>query len=183
MQTKPEFHNATVAVTELPGLPGEPPYPVQIALPGISTFREGYVLRFEPENGESWVGNFQTGISCYSAFHELQTGRVAVIAGGQGYVVDVYRKELLFAFGGDVMCLLPIEGSTDFLTIGNIDIERHSSTQLVWSSARLAWDGIGRLELEGGALLGQARHFDDTWHSFRVGLVTGWHTGGAYPEA
>ncbi len=154
---------------------------MQIALPGISTFREGYVLRFEPENGESWVGNFQTGISYYSAFHELQTGRVAVIAGGQGYVVDVDRKELLFAFGGDVMCLLPTEGGTDFLTISNIDVERHCSTQRVWTSARIAWDGIGRVVLESEALIGQARHFDDTWHSFRIDLLTGLHTGGAYP--
>ncbi len=170
-------------VTELSGLPGDPPYPVQIALPGVSTFREGYVLRFQPNGGEVWVGNFQRGASYYCAYLELHGERVAVVSGGQGYIVDTIRKVHQHVFGGDVMHLIPIEGSTDFLTISNTDIERHSSTQLAWRSGRIAWDGIGRVQLEAGDLVGQARHFDESWHNFRVDLITGHHTGGAYSEA
>ena len=169
-------------VIEMPGLPGEPPYPVQIALPGVSTFREGYVLRFEPRGGDPWVGNFQRGASYYCAFLELHTDRIAVVAGGQGYVVDALRQVHQHTFGGDTMYLLGIEGSSDFLTVSNTEIERHSSTHRTWQSERIAWDGIGQVRLEGSEIIGHARHFDDSWHNFRVNLLTGQHTGGAYPS-
>ncbi|MFZ2989463.1 hypothetical protein [Ideonella sp.] len=140
------------------------------------------MLRFEPSKGEPWVGNFQKGDSHYCAFHELNAERVAIVAGGQGYVIDAVNKDLLYAFAGDAMCLMPMDGGMDFLTIGNTHIERHSSTQLAWRSRKIAWDGIGRVALESSTLIGQARRFDDTWHAFCVDLRTGQHTGGAFSE-
>lgn len=161
-------------------MPGDPPYSVPIARPGASTFREGYVLKFERSSGESWVGNFQCGSGSYCGFLELHTERVAVIAGGLGYVVDAIRTSTQHAFGGDIICLLPIQGSSDFLAIGNTDVERHSSTHMAWRSKRIAWDGIAEVQIEAGRLVGRAGHFDGTWHSFEVDLLTGKHTGGAY---
>lgn len=167
---------------ELPGLPGEPPYPVQFALPGIGTFREGYVIKFEPNAGDAWVGNFQRGGSQYSAFLELHTCRVAVVAGGQGYVIDAMRKLTQHTFGGGVMRLLAINGTSEFLAISSTDIERHSSTHRAWRSERIAWDGIDQVRLEAGELIGRARHYDDSWHDFQLNLNTGQHTGGAYQD-
>ena len=167
-------------IEELPGLPGEPPFPVQIALPGVSTFREGYVLRISPTTGLSWVGNFQPGASGYCAFLALHTDRLAVIAGGLGYVIDANRRVVQHSFGGDITEVVPLPNSAEFLAISNTDIERHSSTHLAWRSRRVAWDGIRRLQLHGGTLLGQARHFDDSWHHFELELASGKHKGGAY---
>jgi hypothetical protein len=167
-------------VTELSGMPGEPPYAVAIALSGVSTFREGYVLRFEPARGESWVGNFQPGAGTYCGFLKLHTDRVAVVAGGLGYVIDSNRKVIQHVFGGDVEALLPVEGTSDFLTFGNVGIERHGSTHLAWRTKRIAWDGIRNTRVQSGKLIGEARHFDDSWHSFEVDLASGQHTGGAY---
>lgn len=169
-------------IEELPGLPGEPPYPVQIALPGVSTFREGYVLRISPKSGASWVGNFQMGCSYYSASVELHTNRLAVIAGGLGYVIDANRREVQHTFGGDIMHIVPLPNCAELLAVSNTDIERHSSTHRVWLSKRIAWDGIGRVQLHGNSLHGYARHFDDSWHHFELDLATGQHTGGAYPS-
>ena len=79
---------ATVEV--LPGLPAEPPYAEQFAPVGISTFREGYVLRFEPRSSGPWCGNFQkAGGSYYCTHLTLATGEVVIIAGGTGYVLFV----------------------------------------------------------------------------------------------
>jgi hypothetical protein len=44
-------------------LPGLPPYgPPAEAFPGnYGKHREGFVVRFTPDEGESWAGNFQPG--------------------------------------------------------------------------------------------------------------------------
>ena len=167
-------------VEELPGLPGEPPYPVPIAVPGASTFREGYVLRIEPSQSEAWVGNFQTGSSHYSAFLDLQNDRLAVVAGGQGYVVDGNRRSIQHTFGGGIAQIIAVPGTAQLLVIGDVDVECHSSSHQAWRSRRIAWDGIDRVQVDGNVLSGLARHFDDSWHEFRLNLSTGEHTGGAY---
>ena len=129
------------------------PYSVQIALPGASTFREGDVLKFESKGGESWVGNCQCGTGSYHGFLELHTERAAVIAGGQGHVVDAIRRTSQHAFGGDVMYSLPIPASSDFLPTGNTDVERHNSTHRAWWSKRLARDGTGKVQVKAGKLM------------------------------
>ena len=169
-------------VEQLGGLPGDPPYPIQIALPGASTFREGYVLSVHPSHGEAWIGNFQKGICYYSSFHALDDEHLVVVAGGQGYVVNVNSKACVHSFGGDVMLLLPVPQTSTVLAISNIDVELHCATLMVWRSKRIAWDGIGKVDFQSTELCGQARHFDDTWHPFRLQIATGEHTGGAYTD-
>ena len=172
---------ATVEV--LPGLPAEPPYAEQFAPVGVSTFREGHVLGFEPKVGEPWCGNFQmAGISYYCAHHALATGEVVVVAGGQGYVIDPESRRLIRTFGAGIMHLRALPGERDFIVISNVDVERHSASTRTWRSRRIAWDGIGRVEIVGPTLVGQARHFDDSWHEFRVDLASGTHVGGAYAD-
>jgi hypothetical protein len=170
-------------VEELPGMPGEPPFPEQFAPPGASTFREGYVLRFDDLDGGSWIGNFQKmGGSYYCTYLLLASGEVVVVAGGLGYVVTVSSRGLVRTFGDDVMHVVPLEGGNDFLIISNTDVERHNARERIWRSHRIAWDGIGRVEVSGSYLLGQARHFDESWHQFKLSLVTGTHEGGAYAD-
>lgn len=171
------------AIEELPGMPGEPPFPEQFAPPGISTFREGYVLRFEDGISDSWIGNFQkAGGSNYSSHLLLASGEVVVVAGGFGYVIALSPRGLVRTFGGDVMHVVLLEGGNDFLTISNTDVERHCARERVWRSHRIAWDGIGKVEVFDAYLYGQARHFDDSWHQFNLNLVTGTHEGGAYAD-
>src|SRR5262249_4803955 len=73
-------------------LAGLPPYGAPaLAFPssGAGRHREGLVVRFNPGNVESWVGNFQRGATTYNAVLAHPDGRqVVVIAGGEGYVID-----------------------------------------------------------------------------------------------
>jgi hypothetical protein len=68
----------------LAGLPGDGPLPEYFGFETHGRYREGFVVRFFPSNGESWVGNFQSGItSLYRVCDGLALESVIVIAGGR----------------------------------------------------------------------------------------------------
>ncbi len=63
----------------------------------------------------SWVGNFQPGFCRFNCVLEVEsTFHVIVVAGGQGYIVDVRNGLLVKHFGGDIENLISIPelGST-----------------------------------------------------------------------
>ncbi len=88
----------------LPGLPAVGPYPDQFAPEGRPTHSEGFVVRFIPELGDSWVGNFQR---CLSSFDEVvphpNEMDLLVIAGGQAYVIDPISRKRKNVFGGAIV--------------------------------------------------------------------------------
>jgi len=58
-------------------------------------YREGFVVRFYPETGEPWVGNFQRGVThvCHVLGAPSST-LMTVIAGGQAYELDIATRQL-----------------------------------------------------------------------------------------
>lgn len=88
----------------LPGLPGTGPFPEQFTMSG-GTHREGFVVRFTADGGETWVGNFQRGFGGWylsAAFEHPAMARFVVISGGQAYVVDPSTRACVETFGGNV---------------------------------------------------------------------------------
>lgn len=148
--------------------------------------REGLVVEFgADEKGGHWVGNFQPGLTRFSGiFTHAGALDATVLAGGQGYRVNMVTGALLGEFGGD------IETATDVPSLGCVlffsptDVELHRrSGGAAWRSRRISWDGFRNLSLQGGELKGEAWMFDDTWHPFTVALATGVVEGGSYYEA
>src|SRR5689334_7941654 len=88
----------------LPGLPPYGPMAEGFSASGQGMHREGLVVRFMPLSAEAWVGNFQGGPAsdCNQVLGHPNGREVIVIAGGQGYIVDVCARKCLGTFGGIV---------------------------------------------------------------------------------
>ncbi len=72
----------------LPGLPSHGPLPAQFP-DRRRAYREGLVVRFNPDSGAEWIGNFQLGNGGLDAvLPEPGTSNVIVIAGGDAYLID-----------------------------------------------------------------------------------------------
>jgi hypothetical protein len=85
-------------------LEGLPPYgdlPQQFSATGLGMHREGYVVQFRPETLDEWVGNFQRGLGSLEGVYEHpDPSLLVVVAGGQGYVLDLGTRSLKQTFGG-----------------------------------------------------------------------------------
>jgi len=99
----------------LNGLPSTGPYPEQFSTGGRGTHREGFVVEFFPEKKPTWVGNFQPGVTEYSAVLPHFDGTaLIVIAGGQAYVIDPEERRLLTVFGGSINLALQVLSATSW---------------------------------------------------------------------
>lgn len=172
----------------LPGLPGVGSLPRQFSATGQGMHREGLVVEFgadEPPTSARWVGNFQPGRTRFSAvFTDAEGLEATVLAGGQGYRVNVVTGALLGEFGGDIESAIDVPGLGCVVFLSPTDVELHrTGGSAVWRSRRISWDGFRNLSLQGDELKGEAWMFDDTWHPFTVALATGVVEGGSYYEA
>jgi hypothetical protein len=169
----------------LPGLPGVGNFPRQFSATGQGKHREGLVVEFCADESRCWVGNFQPGLTKFSAVFADGKGLEAnVLAGGQGYRVNTVTGELLEEFGGDIESALEVPSTGCLLLCSPTDFElRQRGGGVVWRSRRISWDGFRDLSLHGGELRGEAWMFDDTWHPFTISLATGAVEGGSYYEA
>jgi hypothetical protein len=155
----------------LPGLPATGPYPEQFTTHG-GTHREGFVARFSPEQGESWVGNFQPGFgSRYlsGVFEHPDATRYVVVSGGQAYVVDPETRKAIETFGANIGVAVRDERRLVFGTDTEAIVIERSKRSV---SPRLAWDGIASLKLEGDRLIGEG--FDalnDEWRPIELDLT------------
>jgi hypothetical protein len=164
----------------LPGLPAYGPWPEQFSASGAGTHREGYVVEFFPDSPESWVGNFQPGGSSYSEIVPYPGGSsVAVIAGGQGYLIQPVTRSLRRTFGGYICSTLQLDDL--LITDSRVCLEGWDRDGQRWHTRRISWDGIRDLRVDGGKVKGEAwSPLDDTWKPFTVDLKTGVAEGGAY---
>lgn len=156
----------------LPGLPGTGPYPEQFTTHG-GTHREGFVVRFSPEQGEPWIGNFQPGFGgqYLSGVFEHPDAKVfVVVSGGQAYVIDPDTRATVDTFGASIRVAVRDERRLIFGTDTDAIVVERSGRSF---SPRLAWDGIADLELKADRLVGQG--FDvlnDEWRPIEVDLTS-----------
>jgi hypothetical protein len=167
----------SIRARRLPGLPGEGDPPVQFSASGRSTHAEGTVVEFFPQSAQSWIGNFQGGIGDCQQLID-QADAILVIAGGQGYVVDPVARTQLDTFGGQIIDVIALPDG--IVASNGVWLEKIREGRVAWKSNRVSWDGIRRLQVEGGHLVGEAWSYLDTWHAFTVDLADGSTTGGAY---
>lgn len=165
----------------LPGLPAYGPLPKLISQTGSPVYREGFVVRFLPGAEGEWVGNFQRGFCSFDDVCMHPDGKhVLVISGGAAYVIDPASQSVTQSFGGDFESCTPLPGSCGLLLSNPLGIELIGPQGRAWQTRRLACDGLRVLGVSADEVFGEARHFDDSWHAFRVGLSDGQASGGAY---
>ncbi len=166
----------------LAGLPATGPWPEQFSETGQGTHREGFVVEFSPEAKSAWVGNFQPGMTGYSAVLPHLDGKsLIVIAGGQAYVIDPLERRLVSVFGGSIDAALFVQPEGPLVICNGIWLEARDKSGLRWRSRRISWDGMRDLRIENGKILGQAwSPLDDREYTFAVDLTTGTVEGGSY---
>jgi hypothetical protein len=167
-------------------LEGLHPYgdlPRQFSATGLGTHREGFVVQFCPKTVEEWVGNFQRGMGSLEGVYEHPDQTVlAVVAGGQGYVVDVGTRSLKRTFGGMLETVFEVRERQMLVFGDRTEFQAFGSSGLVWRSARISWDGFYALAIEGDELVGEAFELGDVWLTFKLDLRSGHHEGGAMVE-
>lgn len=169
---------------ELPGLPEYGPMPLQFSSTGQGTHREGFVVEFLPDTDESWVGNFQLGLSSYSSvITHPDCRRVVVVAGGEAYIVAPHAKKVEEIFGGAIE-FAAFVSEIQALVFGNglwFEILYLDGSRA--TARRISWDGMTQIEIVGERLRGEAYDpMTDSMASFEVNLVDATHTGGSYPR-
>ncbi|AUZ45085.1 hypothetical protein [Pseudomonas sp. 24 E 13] len=174
---------STLKYQILAGLPGEGPLPLQFSATGQGHHSEGVVIRFSPEAMPSWVGNFQPGFCRFSCVLELgSTFHVMIVAGGQGYIVDIRSGVLLKHFGGDIEYLVSIPELDSVLVSNGLWLRLVKGEAEVWCSERLSLDGIRNIQvsLADGIITGEGWYVDDCWYPFKVCISSGEATGGVF---
>ena len=146
---------------------------------------EGFVVRFHSDITGTWVGNFQRGPSGISDVRLHPNGtHVIVVAGGDGYVIDVETKRALSTFGGMISHILPIPGTSDLIFAEEVWLERFGVNGTVWQSERISWDGFRAVKIEAGWVSGEAyTPLGDRWTRFSVRLSNGSVEGGSCNES
>jgi hypothetical protein len=167
---------------ELPGLPATGPMPEQFSPGGRGQFREGLVVRFSPDHGEPWVGNFQRGISSFSRVLEHPDGaRVVVVAGGQVYIADPKSRTAEVIGHGISQAYETNEPRMLILDRAGVAFEAIDSAGPRWHTRRLSWSGFRAVVITANAIVGEAE--DPTGggrKAFIVDLSSGASFGGSY---
>ena len=161
----------------LPGLPGEGTLPLQFSASGQGMHREGYVVSFRPSPADSWVGNFQPGLSSYYEVIPHET-HLVVVAGGQAYVVDPHAKQVVACFGGQIQLAQPL--AEGLLVSNGLWFDLLAGTNLKWRSKRVSWDGLRNTSIHAELVSGEGWRYDNSWHSFSIRISDGATSGGAY---
>jgi len=166
----------------LSGLPGDGPLPEYYGFEASGRYREGFVVRFYPESGEPWVGNFQRGVThvCHVLAAPSST-LMTVIASGQAYELDIATRRLVREFGGAIDFLAEVPEINGVVVGNGLWFEAFRMPVLLWSTRRLSWDGMRRVSIHRLVLSGEAYNpIEDCWKPFSVDLKDGSATGGSY---
>jgi hypothetical protein len=125
------------SVRVLPGLPpyGAPPEPFSST--GLGSHREGFVVEFVPDDGPTWVGNFQHGSTSFDVvLVEPGMECLIVIAGGEAYVVEPNTRACVRTFGGQIEQVFIPSPNTVVFSNG-LWVEALGPSGLLWRSRRV----------------------------------------------
>jgi len=167
-----------------PGLPAYGPRAISFPEAWGRTGQEGLVVRFEPDDASTWVGNFQTG---HGAQHGVRVHpdrrSVLVVAAGNLWTVDPHAQRAEQMDGWfDELWDIPGTGEV-ILSRQGLAFARLGEAGLVWHARRLSWDGFDAVCVRDDLIEGRAwSPFQDEWLPFKVDLRTGEAAGGSFLE-
>ncbi len=144
--------------------------------PGWRTHREGVVVSVSQSVGPPWVGNFQCGDGSLSGIYPMPSGHhLAVIARGQGYILDIDRRVLDGLIAVDPVVEVQLSRELNLLLcISHTDMVAYSPAGIVWETGRIASDGIRLIASAPEGIMGEAWWTEEeAWVPFVVDPATG----------
>ena len=164
-------------------LDGLPVYgPPALSFPTPGAFREGFVVEFELAGRGSWVGNFAKWDDNHpnAVFSDLGSSAVVVIAGGEGYIIDAEKRQLIREIGFDLQHIWFDSGLQAVVVSNGLRFEAFDAHRIFWQTRRISWDGLRTVERVGLSVTGEALDIPtDQWLPFRLDLQAGEVVGGS----
>ena len=116
-------------------------------------------VKFSDHDGVvEWIGKFGTGGSASARVDKVsEPDKFLISAGGFGYLVDATKRELLNHHSEPFTQDVAYDSKTNrFIIADCVRLRLVESGKVVWSSKRIALDGIRDLKIEGRLLKGLA---------------------------
>lgn len=159
----------------LKSLPTYGPMYIPISESGKPFYSEGFPVRFYKPNGNSWVANFELGITDFNEIFELDIPNLLIISGGQCFIMNPDEINPIEVFGGDYINYLKLSDgriilySNTYLTI--IDSKGNH-----WDSEQISLDGLVEMKIsEDNIITGlfyEPTPTDDLWIPFEYNIDT-----------
>jgi len=125
-------------------------------------------VKFLDSDYTDWVGVFGHGWGGGQDAQQNTNGVAFVLSNGQGYVIDVNSRTLLSKTECDYLKKVIFCGDTDiFLAATDTDLRVYNDKGLVFSTERIASDGINLNSCDNGVVAGEVWGFDK-WYSFTL---------------
>jgi hypothetical protein len=152
--------------------------------PGV-TPRPDLLLQVTTANGKSWTGGVRAGepsvaSAVTGALTTPNKNRLVVLARGDAYLIDVqdptnYRA---LSMGCPVVAVKPVPRENVLLLATPWDATAIGPDGVLWTTGRLAIDGLRLDESQDGWIAGVADPRDLEPRDFAIDLRTGKHEGG-----
>lgn len=116
-------------------------------------------VKFSDKDGAGeWIGKFGVGCSASARVEKVvEPDNFLVSAGGFGYLLDATNRELLNHHSEQFTQDIAYDSKTNrFIIADYVRIRLVESGRVVWSSPRIALDGIRNLKLQGRLIHGLA---------------------------
>lgn len=143
---------------------------------------EGLVVRFHTASGQSWVGNFQPGLTSYSKVVMHPSGQsVIVVSGGDTFQIDIETRSLLCLIAHDITEVIESSRHQVVALVGLISVYLLHADGRTVETQQVSSDGIEDVVFANNVLYGLA--FDpitDMMRPFSIDIDSGLVRGGAW---
>lgn len=152
--------------------------------PGMAP-KPDLLLRVTTGDGSSWTGGVRAGGPSVGSpntgiYSTPNRNRLLVLARGDAYLIDVQDPTNYEALstGGPVVAVKPIPRENVLLLATPWDVTAIGQDGVMWTTGRLAIDGLRLDESQDGRVAGVADPRDLEPRDFVIDLHTGQHEGG-----
>lgn len=153
--------------------------------PGIG--RDGMMIKFFPDHGESWVGIFAFGDMLPNGNCQAHLGpgpnHLTVLTKGDAYIVAPNNPDSFIQVKScPVIDAIPVPNRNLMLFHDYTEIVAYNENGLAWETTRISWDGIEIEEVSNNTILGKSWDApNEKYVQFNVDLTDGSHQGGSSP--
>jgi hypothetical protein len=161
-------------------------YPKQIAGEEDALARGALQLMVRPANGGTFLATCALGFTDPAmptgVFTCPNPGEMCTVAGGYAYIIDTAQPEHCAHIAlKPVVAVYPSVAQGLLLFVGFHSIVAWGCNGIVWESARLSWEGLRILSIDGNILHGMGWNLlTDREVAFSLDLLTGQHQGGGF---
>lgn len=131
-------------------------------------------VKFLDSDYIEWCGVFSRGNSSFTGVIKCQNEHVfLVIAGGQGYFLDINTRKIISKTKWDnIESVIYNEATESFVISDGLYLAIMKDSDIVWISERISVEGISFLNINKQEVTGILNDLTDEWCNFKFNVVT-----------